>query len=83
MILQHAIEQAGSIDADKVAAALNKTDVTTLFGQCKFSTDPKSHGLQLAHEMVLGQWQMKGGQLVKEVVWPTSAATAPILYPIH
>jgi branched-chain amino acid transport system substrate-binding protein len=83
LIFQHAIEQAGSIDPEKVAAALNKMDVTTLFGRDKFSTDPASHGLQLAHQMVLTQWQMKGGQLVKEVIWPTAAATAPILYPIH
>ncbi|MFI5020629.1 MAG: amino acid ABC transporter substrate-binding protein [Alphaproteobacteria bacterium] len=82
LIFQHAIEQAGSIDPAKVAAALNMMDVTTLFGRCKFSTDPKSHGLQIAHEMVLTQWQMKDAQLVRPVVWPASAATAPILYPI-
>lgn len=81
MLLQHAIEQAGSIDPDKVAAELNKTNVTTLWGATKFSTEPKSHGLQLAHQMVLTQWQMKGGELVKEVIWPLAAATAPIKYP--
>ena len=80
LILQHAIEQAGSIDQEKVAAALNTMDVTTLFGRTKFSTDPKSHGLQLAHDMVLGQWQKKDGKLVKEVIWPKSAKTADILY---
>jgi len=80
LILQHAIEQAGSIDQDKVAAALNAIDVTTLFGRTKFSTDPTSHGLQLAHQMVLGQWQQKGGSIVKEVIWPTSAKTADIVY---
>jgi branched-chain amino acid transport system substrate-binding protein len=80
LILQHAIEQAGSIDQAKVAAVLNKTDVTTLFGRTKFSTDPKEHGLQIAHTMVLGQWQKKGGQLVKEVIWPHEAKTASILY---
>ncbi len=82
LIFQRAIEQAGSIVPAKVAAALDKMDVTTMFGRCKFSTDPKSHGLQLAHEMVLTQWQKKDGQLVKPVIWPRSAATAPILYPI-
>jgi branched-chain amino acid transport system substrate-binding protein len=80
LLLQHAIEQAQSIDQAKVADALNKLDVTTLFGRTKFSTDPKQHGLQLAHAMVLGQWQQKGGQLVKEVIWPTEAKTANILY---
>jgi branched-chain amino acid transport system substrate-binding protein len=80
LLLQHAIEQAQSIDQAKVADALNKLDVTTLFGRTKFSTDPKQHGLQLAHAMVLGQWQKKGDQLVKEVIWPTEAKTAEILY---
>ena len=81
MLFQHAIEQAGSIEPDKVAAELNKMNVTTLWGATKFSTDPKSHGLQLEHQMVLTQWQMKDGKLVKEVVWPLAAATAPIKFP--
>jgi branched-chain amino acid transport system substrate-binding protein len=80
LILQHAIEQAGSIEPDKVAGELNKTDATTLFGRTKFSTDPKEHGLQIGHEMVLAQWQKKDGKLVKEVVWPKPAKTAEILY---
>jgi branched-chain amino acid transport system substrate-binding protein len=80
LILQHAVEQAGSIEQAKVAAALNKVDVTTLFGRTKFSTEPKEHGLQLAHAMVLGQWQKKNGQLVKEVIWPKDAKTADINY---
>jgi branched-chain amino acid transport system substrate-binding protein len=80
LLLQHAIEESGSIDQAKVAAALNKTDVTTMFGRTKFSNDPKEHGLQLAHAMVLGQWQKKGGQLVKEVIWPNAAKTADIIY---
>ena len=80
LLLQHAIEESASIDQAKVAAVLNKIDVTTLFGRTKFSTDPKEHGLQLAHAMVVGQWQKKGGQLVKEVIWPKEAKTADILY---
>jgi branched-chain amino acid transport system substrate-binding protein len=80
LILQHAIEQAGSIDQEKVAAALNSIDATTLFGRTKFSTDPKSHGLQLVHDMVLEQWQKKDGKLVREVIWPKAAKTAEVLY---
>ncbi len=80
LVLQHAIEQAGSVEPDKVAAELNKMDATTLFGKTKFATDPKEHGLQIGHEMVLAQWQKKDGTLVKEVVWPTAAKTADILY---
>ncbi len=40
VILQHAIEKAGSLDPEKVTAALNATDVTTFFGHIKFATDP-------------------------------------------
>jgi branched-chain amino acid transport system substrate-binding protein len=80
LILQHAIEKAGSIDQDKVAAELNKVDVTTLFGRTKFSTDPKEHGLQIGHQMVVAQWQKKNGTLVKEVIWPKEAKTADVLY---
>lgn len=82
-VLQHAIEQAGSIEPDKVATALNAMNVTTFFGRIQFATDAKRHGLQLAHEMVLAQWQMKGGKLEREIVWPKAAATADLIYPLH
>jgi len=82
-VLQHAIEQAGSIEPDMVAAALEKMNVTTFFGRIKFATDAKRHGLQLAHEMVLAQWQMKDGKLEREIVWPKTAATADLIYPLH
>ncbi|MGH7088363.1 MAG: ABC transporter substrate-binding protein, partial [Stellaceae bacterium] len=81
-VLQHAIEQAGSLDTDKVAAALNATDVTTFFGHEKFATDPSHHGLQIAHDMVLAQWQMKDAKLGRQVVWPKAAASAPLQYPL-
>jgi branched-chain amino acid transport system substrate-binding protein len=81
-ILQHAIEQADSIDPEKVAAALNKIDVTTFFGHVKFATDDKHHGLQIAHAMVVAQWQDKNGKLGRQVVWPLAAKSADILYPI-
>jgi branched-chain amino acid transport system substrate-binding protein len=83
LLLQHAIEQAGSIDPEKVKTALDKTDVTTFFGHDKFSTDPKSHGMQIGHQMVLAQWQMKNGKLEKEMVWPDAARTADLKYPLH
>jgi len=82
LILQHAIEQAKSLDTDKVAAALNATDATIFFGHIKFAVDAGNHGLQAAHSMVLGQWQKENGKLVKQVVWPEAAASAKMLYPI-
>ncbi|HTP93300.1 MAG TPA: amino acid ABC transporter substrate-binding protein [Xanthobacteraceae bacterium] len=82
MILQHAIEQAGSIDPEKVTAALNATDVTTFFGHIKFATDPGHHGLQASHEMVLAQWQKVDGKPGRQVVWPAAAQSAPLIYPL-
>ena len=82
VVLQHAIEQAGSIDPEKVAAALNGMDITTFFGHIKFMTDPGHHGLQAAHEMVLAQWQMVNGKLGRQVVWPQAAKSADLLFPI-
>jgi branched-chain amino acid transport system substrate-binding protein len=81
-ILQHAIEQAGSIDPEKVAATLNTIDVTTFFGRNKFATDPANHGLQIAHEMVLAQWQKVDGKLGRQVVWPEAAKSADLIYPM-
>jgi branched-chain amino acid transport system substrate-binding protein len=80
MILQHAMETANSVDPQKVTEALNKMDVTTFFGHTKFATGAKDHGLQIGHQMVLAQWQMKNGKLVKEIVWPDAAKTANLIY---
>jgi branched-chain amino acid transport system substrate-binding protein len=82
VVLQHAIEQAGSIDPEKVAAALNATDITTFFGHVKFMTDPGHHGLQAEHQMVLAQWQNIDGKLGRQVVWPPEAKSADLIYPI-
>jgi len=81
-ILQHAIEQANSIEPEKVAAALNATDVTTFFGHIKFATDPGHHGLQTAHEMVLAQWQKVNGKPGRQVVWPLDAKSGDLIYPL-
>lgn len=82
VILEQAIEKAGSLDTKKVTEALDATDVTTFFGHIKFATDPTHHGLQLAHEMVLAQWQKEGSKLGRQVVWPKAAQSADLIYPI-
>jgi len=83
LVLEHAIEKAGSLKTDKVAAALNKMNATTFYGHIKFANKPSDHGLQIGHDMVLAQWQKgSNGKLTKEVVWPASAGTAPLLFPI-
>ena len=84
LILQHAIEQAGSIDSPKVAEALNALDATTFYGRTKFATEASQHGLQIGHTMVIAQWQKdKSGKPVKQVVWPLANKSANLVYPIR
>ncbi|MBZ5567627.1 MAG: amino acid ABC transporter substrate-binding protein [Acidobacteriia bacterium] len=84
LVLQHAIEQAGSIDSAKVAGALNGLDAITFYGRTKFSTTPSEHGLQIGHTMVIAQWQKdKSGKLIKQVIWPLANKSANHVYPIH
>lgn len=80
LILQEAIERAGSIDADAVKAALDATDMLTFFGHIKFDTSEEAHGLQIGHDMVYVQWQKDdAGNLVKQVVWPPEGKTAEVV----
>ncbi|MDA3919813.1 MAG: amino acid ABC transporter substrate-binding protein [Salinisphaera sp.] len=83
LVLQHAIEQAGSIKTPAVAKALNAMDATTAYGHIKFADGKQDHGLQVGHDMVLAQWQ-KGddGKLHSKVVWPKSAANAKLVFPL-
>ncbi len=77
LILQKAIEDAGSVDTAQVIAALDKVNVMTFYGVVKFSTDAKSHGKQTGHAMVLMQWQKDAsGKLVKQVIWPFDTKSA-------
>jgi branched-chain amino acid transport system substrate-binding protein len=76
LILQKAIEKAGSIDTDKVKQALDQEDMFTFYGRIKFDTTPKAHGLQIGHEMIIIQWQKEAkGKPQKVAVWPAAAAT--------
>jgi branched-chain amino acid transport system substrate-binding protein len=81
LILQKAIEDADSVDPEKVKAALEAMDIFTFYGGIKFDTSPESHGLQIGHEMVVAQWQKNdAGELVRKVVWPADVANAEPLY---
>ncbi len=83
LLLQKAIEDADSIDPEKVKAALEGMDIFTFYGGIKFDTTPESHGLQIGHEMVVAQWQKdESGTLVRKVIWPSTIANAQPLYPI-
>jgi branched-chain amino acid transport system substrate-binding protein len=82
LILQKAIETAGSADTQKVKAALDSLDLMTFFGRIKFDTSAASHGLQIGHDMVYIQWQKDAaGNLLKQVVWPEAGKSAAALYP--
>ncbi len=83
LILQKAIEDADSTEAADIKAALDSMDVLTFFGHTKFDTTAEAHGLQIGHSMVYIQWQKDAdGNLMKQVVWPQSGATAEAIYPI-
>jgi ABC-type branched-subunit amino acid transport system substrate-binding protein len=82
LILQKAIEKAGSLDAQKVKAALDAVDMMTFYGRVKFDTSDKNHGLQIGHDMVYIQWQKDAqGKLAKQVVWPEAGKSANAQYP--
>jgi ABC-type branched-subunit amino acid transport system substrate-binding protein len=82
LVLENAIKTAGSVESDKVKAALEEMDLLTFYGHVKFDTG-ESHGLQVAHDMVYVQWQKDAdGNLVKEVVWPIEGKSADLLYPL-
>lgn len=83
LVLQKAIEEADSVDPEKVKAALEAMDIFTFYGGIKFDTSPEAHGLQIGHEMVVAQWQKDdAGELVRKVIWPADVANAEPLYPI-
>lgn len=83
LLLQKAIEDADSIDPEKVKAALEAMDIFTFYGGIKFDTSPEAHGLQIGHQMVVAQWQKDDtGALVRKVIWPADVANADPLYPV-
>ncbi|MDX1613825.1 MAG: amino acid ABC transporter substrate-binding protein [Candidatus Promineifilaceae bacterium] len=82
LLLQKAIEDAGTTDPEAIRQSLENLDLMTFFGHMKFDTSAESHGLQVGHSMIYVQWQDEGGELVKQVVWPTAGATADTLYPM-
>jgi branched-chain amino acid transport system substrate-binding protein len=72
-IFAEAVKRANSLDSDKIREQLLKLKTTTIFGD--YEVDER--GFQIAHKMVLHQWQ--DGK--KVVVWPASVAGGKPLYP--
>jgi branched-chain amino acid transport system substrate-binding protein len=72
-ILIEAIRRAGSLDSGKLREAILKTDRNTVFGGFRVGRD----GLQIAHKMVMFQWQ--DGK--KVIVWPEELAPGKPRFP--
>ncbi len=72
-VLEAAVKKAGSLDQDKIAAAIASTELDTVYG--KFKVDER--GVQLGYVSALLQWQ--GGKQV--VVWPETAALGKAMLP--
>lgn len=80
-ILADAIERAGSLDSDRLAAALEKTDSMSVYGRIRF--DPKSHQVIPSYnpkEGAVGTWfQWQEGKRV--VVWPPAISMGKVRIP--
>ena len=73
LIYAEAVKKAGTLDADKVRDQLLKMEIKTAFGEYKVEPD----GFQIAHKMVMLQWQ--DGKRI--VVWPADLANGKMRYP--
>jgi branched-chain amino acid transport system substrate-binding protein len=72
-ILVEAIRRAGSLDSEKLRDAILKMDHNTVFGGFRVDRD----GFQIAHKMLMFQWQ--DGK--KVIVWPEELAPGKARFP--
>ena len=72
-ILLDAIRRAGSLDRDQVRAEIVKFDGNTAFGAFRVDAE----GIQIAHKMLMFQWQ--DGK--KAIVWPEGLAAVAARFP--
>jgi branched-chain amino acid transport system substrate-binding protein len=72
-LLVEAVRRAGSLDSRKLREAILKLDHNTVFGGFRVDRD----GLQIAHKMLLFQWQ--DGK--KVIVWPEELAPGKARFP--
>jgi branched-chain amino acid transport system substrate-binding protein len=80
-VLADAVRRAGSLDSDKLVAALEKTDMASVYGKIAF--DPKSHQVIPSYnpkEGAVGTWfQWQEGKRV--VIWPSAISMGKIRIP--
>ncbi|MCP1756580.1 branched-chain amino acid transport system substrate-binding protein [Bradyrhizobium elkanii] len=77
-----AVKRAGSVDADKMVDALEKTDWEGTIGRVQFygKDDPFTHSIKYGKGLITGlmlQWQ--GGKQV--AVWPKEVAKSDLKFP--
>jgi len=72
-ILVEATKRAGSLDGAKIRDRILKLDLSTVYGAFKVDQD----GVQIAHKMLLFQWQ--DGKRV--IVWPEELAPGKARFP--
>ena len=72
-ILLEAVKRTGSLDGEKLRGAIANVDLNTTFGAFKVDKD----GFQIAHKMVMFQWQ--DGK--KVIVWPDELAPGKPRFP--
>jgi branched-chain amino acid transport system substrate-binding protein len=72
-VLVEAVRKAGSLDPDKIRAAILAMDFSTVYGGFKVDEG----GFQISHKMVMFQWQ--DGK--KIIVWPDDLAAGKIRFP--
>ncbi len=73
-VLIEGIRRAGSLDGEKIRDAILKLDFHTVYGAFKVD----SGGLQVAHKLVMFQWQ--DGK--KVIVWPEELAPGKPRFPM-
>ena len=82
LVLQYALEKAQSLSSADIEQVLDHVRLLTFYGLIQFDNTPELHGLQIAHEPVVVQWMLRGGNMVKLVVAPKEFAVAKPIYPL-
>jgi branched-chain amino acid transport system substrate-binding protein len=72
-VLVDAVRRAESLNSEKIRAAILQMDHSTVFGRFRVDQD----GFQVAHKMLLFQWQ--DGK--KVIVWPEELAPGKARFP--
>jgi branched-chain amino acid transport system substrate-binding protein len=73
LVLADAIGKANTLNTTAVRAALGSMHIMDFFGEFQIN----SRGLQIAHSMVLVQWQAAALKIVQ----PQAIAESPVQYP--